>query len=120
MKWEFYRVNEHEPVPLIDREELDLLPGRLNHVGGLPPEVQMNFNELQAQMNTVLASAPPCPGDGNGDGMVNDQDITDFDYISQSWFLSSHYDFNLDGYTDIHDLITIYNHFGPCPQPPHE
>jgi len=61
----------------------------------------------------------PCPGDGNGDGVVDEKDVKEFDRISKSWFKSSHYDFNLDGFTDIHDLITIYNHFGQCPQPPH-
>jgi hypothetical protein len=116
---EFYRVNEHQPVPLIDREELDLLPSRLNNARGLNPVQKQNFDDLLSQMHTYLASAPPCPGDGNGDGVVNQDDITDFNLISQSWFKSSHYDFNLDGATDIHDLITIYNHFGTCPQPPH-
>ncbi len=110
---EFYKVNENWPIPALDKEGLDLLPGGLNQ------EEQMNFNMLKTQMGTVLNSAPPCPGDGNGDGMVDDNDVTDFLTISNSWFKSSHYDFNLDGFTDIHDLITIYNHFGPCPQPPH-
>ena len=40
---EFYRVNEDEPLPLIDRDELDLLPRGLNH------EQQMNFDALQKQ-----------------------------------------------------------------------
>ena len=114
---EFYFVDENEPLPIIDRKELDLLPAGLNHTGGLTPEQQMNFNMLQSQMTAVLNSAPPCPGDGNGDGVVNQTDIDDFTLISTSWFLSSHYDFNLDGFTDIHDLITIYNNLGQCPQP---
>lgn len=108
---EFYRINERERFPLLDREGSDLLPGPLNRVE------QMNFDMLQAQMTKVLDSAPPCPGDGNGDGVVDDEDVDDFFQISNDWFLSSHYDFNIDGYTDVHDLITIYNHFGPCPQP---
>jgi arylsulfatase A-like enzyme len=115
---EFYRVSESERFPLLDRQDSDLLPGRLNHALGLNPEQLSNFRALQQQMTEVLASAPPCPGDGNGDGMVDQTDVDDFFMISNSWFLSSHYDFNLDGYTDVHDLITIYDHFGQCPQPP--
>lgn len=109
-KLEFYRVNENERFPLLDREESDLLPKGLNR------EQQMNFDILRRKMNEVLTSAPPCPGDGNGDGMVDNNDVTEFFRISNSWFMSSHYDFNLDGFTDVHDLITIYNHFGSCPQ----
>jgi hypothetical protein len=116
-KLEFYRVNENERFPLIDREGLDLL------LKGLNQQQQMNFDILRRQMNEVLVSAPPCPGDGNGDGMVDNDDISEFFLISNSWFMSSHYDFNLDGFTDVHDLITIYDHFGLCPQqsptPPH-
>jgi hypothetical protein len=117
---EFYFIDEVEHFPHIDTKENDLLPSGLNHVGGLTPEQQMNFNALQAQMTTVLNSAPPCPGDGNGDGSVGQDDIDQFTLISTSWFLSSHYDFNLDGFTDIHDLITIYNNLGPCPAPPQQ
>ena len=60
----------------------------------------------------------PCPGDGNGDGVVDNNDVTDFYQISNRWQQSSHYDFNVDGLTNIQDLITIYDNFGRCPQPP--
>ena len=109
---EFYRVNEDEHLPLIDRTELNLLPRGLNH------EEQMNFDILQRQMNSVLTSAPPCPGDGNGDGVVNDVDVDDYNQIADNWGMSSHYDFNLDGITDNDDLTIILSHFGTCPQQP--
>jgi len=77
----------------------------------------MNFDILQSRMKVVLGSAPACPGDGNGDGVVDNNDINDFYQISNSWFFSSHYDFNLDGVTSIPDLITIYDNLGTCPAP---
>jgi hypothetical protein len=110
MSTEFYRVNQNAPIPLIDKSGLDLLPGGLNQ------EEQANFNALQARMNAVLASAPACPGDGNGDGVVDEQDVTDYYQIADQWGLSSHYDFNIDGFTNGTDLTTILNHFGQCPK----
>ena len=109
---EFYRVNENDPVPLIDLETLNLLPGPLNR------EQQQNFEMLKVQMGTVLNSSPPCPGDGNGDGVVDNRDVFDYNLIAHTWGLSSHYDFNLDGKTDNKDLMTIMENFGPCPLPP--
>jgi Sulfatase len=110
---EFYKVNE-EPgnSVLIDKEGSNLLSGTLTRVQ------QSNFDALQHQMDTVLASAPACPGDGNGDGKVNNLDVTDFYEIFDSWGLSSHYDFNLDGETNLADLAIIQDHIGPCPKPP--
>jgi hypothetical protein len=111
---EFYRVNEREPFPRLDRAKLNLL------LRGVNPEQQMNFDAVQKQRNEVLGSAPPCPGDGNGDGVVDRQDVTDYyQFANNKWGLSSHYDFNLDGLTNNDDLMTIMNNFGPCPlQPP--
>jgi len=112
---EFYEVNEEAPTPMIDTEDSNLLaPGlSLNH------EQQLNFNKLKEQMDDVLASAPPCPGDGNGDGVVDDQDVSDYYSVRANWFKSSHYDFNHDGYTNRKDLNTIYQNFGRCPKPKH-
>ena len=107
---EFYRINEDAPIPLIDKAGLDLLPGGLNQ------EEQANFDVLQARMNAVMGSQPACPGDGNGDGVVDEQDVVDYYQIANQWGLSSHYDFNIDGLTNNTDLTTILNNFGPCPK----
>lgn len=109
---EFYEINENVPVPKLDTADSDLLPGTLN------PEQQASFNALQLRMNAVLASAPACPGDGNGDGVVDQQDVSDYYQIANGWGLSSHYDFNIDGFTNGEDLTTILNNFGPCPKAP--
>jgi hypothetical protein len=106
---EFYQVNENAPNPLIDTAALDLLPGELNQ------EQQKNFDVLQKRLNSVLASSPACPGDGNGDGVVDDLDVQDY-YQIAPWGLSSHYDFNFDGLTNQTDLTAITSHFGPCPK----
>ena len=58
-----------------------------------------------------------CPGDGNGDGVVDEQDVIDYTLIAKTWGLSSHYDFNIDGLTDDKDLDIILNSFGTCPRP---
>ncbi len=107
---EFYQINENAPFPLIDRADLDLLPKGLNK------EQQKNFLILQQRLKAVLASAPPCPGDGNGDGVVNELDVEDYTQIATQWGLSSHYDFNYDGLTNEKDLMTILNNWGPCPK----
>ncbi len=106
----FYQINENAPFPLLDRADLDLLPKGLNQ------EQQKNFDILQKRLNAVLASAPLCPGDGNGDGVVNQLDVEDYTQIATQWGLSSHYDFNFDGLTNENDLMTILNNFGPCPK----
>ncbi|HEY1731793.1 MAG TPA: sulfatase-like hydrolase/transferase [Terriglobales bacterium] len=107
---EFYSVNENAPLPKLDTANSDLLPGSLNH------EQQANFDWLSAKLNQVQASAPACPGDGNGDGVVDEQDVTDYYQIADSWGLSSHYDFNIDSFTNGDDLNTILTHMGACPQ----
>ena len=112
---EFYEVNELvPPFLLIDTAGSDLL----QLPGGLNPTQQSNFDWLQNRMNAVLASAPACPGDGNGDGVVNNKDVSDFFQIRDNWGLSSHYDFNFDALTNNRDLKTILRNFGPCPKPP--
>jgi len=107
---EFYQVNENFPLPKLDTADANLLTGELNQ------EQQANFNWLSAKLNQVLASAPACPGDGNGDGVVDEQDVADYFQIANNWGLSSHYDFNIDGLTNGDDLNTILTHMGACPK----
>lgn len=88
----------------------------------LTAEQLENYNALRKEMDTTLASAPACPGDGNGDGVVNQKDVEDWRQIWTTWGLSSHYDFpepngTYDGLTDLYDLGVILEHWGACPQP---
>jgi hypothetical protein len=106
---EFYEVNQDAPLPKLDTADANLLPGPLT------PEQQANFSALQERLDQILASQPPCPGDGNGDGVVDGQDVADYQQIANQWGLSSHYDFNIDGVTNGDDLETILNNFGQCP-----
>lgn len=105
---EFYAIDEAVPVPLIDRADLDLK--RLPH---LTPEQQTNYDSLTAQLDQILNSQPPCTGDGNIDGVVNDKDLADwrsFEALSKG--LSSWYDINQDGLTNALDRQAIQLNLG--------
>ena len=109
---EFYAIDEAVPLPLIDRQELNLklLPS-------LTPEQQSNYDALSAQLQAVLDSQPACPGDGNIDGVVDAKDEADarsFQALSQGG--SSWYDINQDGLTNATDLQLIGQKLGTrCP-----
>jgi arylsulfatase A-like enzyme len=104
----------------------DLTPNFLNPVGldifdlltngrpvNLTPEQRAAFEELKREMNRLLASEVPCPGDGNQDRRVNGQDILG---VLQYWGHPSVFDFNNDGTTDRADLdIVIANYGRSCP-----
>lgn len=101
---EFYEIDEGdeaEPEPTLDTADADLLPGSLTD------EQQQNFDALEAQLATLLASQPECPGDGNIDFVVNQKDIKEWRFYSESSGLSSVYDLNLDGVTDEQDRDII-------------
>jgi len=66
------------------------------------------------QLNSILASQPACPGDGNIDGTVNSQDAAEWQRIVSNWSGSSVFDFNFDGVTDTLDQQAIITHQGPC------
>jgi arylsulfatase A-like enzyme len=105
---ELYHINQAVPTPLLDREDLDLLAD-----GPPGPIVAMNYAELSKELEAILASQPPCPGDGNYDGRVDQTDINNYHAIRASgWSGSSTYDFNLDGQTDAADLAIIEQNLG--------
>jgi hypothetical protein len=103
---EFYEINEAVPLPKLDLEGTEL------PLGSLTPDQQRNYDALSAELGPLLASAPVCPGDGNIDSVVNQQDLANWAFYSQSWGLSSVYDFNFDGLTNAADRAIIEEHLG--------
>ena len=103
---ELYEINQNKPVPQLDTVEAQL-------IRPFTAEQQANYDALSGQLAAILASQPPCLGDGNSDGVVDNQDVTDFHAMqAQSGGRSSWYDFNLDGLTDAADLGIIQQHLG--------
>ena len=106
---EFYRVDQDKVAPRLDRDGLNLLAHPLD------AEAQANYQTLKTRLDGILASQVACPGDGNGDGVVDATDVAEYTSIQAAWGQSSNYDFNLDGLTDAQDLQIINDNLGPCP-----
>jgi hypothetical protein len=104
---ELYQVNEALPVPKLDRNGTQLdysVAGSTNN--------QM-YSTLKTELDNLLASHEDCPGDGNGDGLVNRKDIEDYKrMIKASKGKSSWYDLDRNGLTDEGDLQTIRSNLG--------
>jgi len=109
---EFYRIDQGKPIPQLDRADQNLLDGPLP----LTPLQRHHYETLKARLDAVLASQLACPGDGNGDGVVDETDIAEYQRISTEWGQSSVYDFNRDGRTDALDLAIIEANMGACPR----
>jgi Sulfatase len=110
----FYPINEAAPVPMLDDANNALcgdgMPACPSHL----TKAQLdNFNSLSNAMTDLLGSEPPCPGDGNEDKVVNLQDVKSWRFFSElTDGQSSWSDFNLDGLTDVNDLLIIAENFG--------
>jgi hypothetical protein len=119
---EFYEIDESVPVPELDNADRNLL----QRPAGLNPIERVNFNQLNASLEKLLASQPHLPsnpsyagclGDGNLDLVVNAADVQNW-AIFAGGGLSSWYDFNFDGLTDPNDLRIIEQNFGnDCRKP---
>lgn len=112
---EFYEVNEStNPAELkLDREELNLLAG--STPGQLTSTQQANYTVLRDELSDLLASGTECPGDGNGDLLVNATDLEQWAHWAapdQGGGYSSWYDFNHDGLTDQQDKAIIEDNMG--------
>ena len=111
---EFYEIDERTPLPKLDEPNSNLLNRQ-----GLTPVQRQNFDSLTSELQTLLGSQPPpCPGDGNLDGIVNDADLMNWQLFSDdNRGDSSWYDFNFDGKTDVSDLSIIQQNLGKtCPK----
>jgi hypothetical protein len=105
---EFYEIDESSINPRIDRPDNELL-----QQGPLSPGQQQNFDALSAELQTVLNSEVPCPGDGNLDKLVNGKDLVDWQsFRSLSGGTSSWYDLNFDGLTNDADRTIIRQNLG--------
>jgi hypothetical protein len=109
---EFYEINQDTPTPKIDTADLNLIPTSASWSA----VVSANYSQLRLQLDSILASQPACPGDGNSDSVVDSVDVANWSALSQDWGLSSIYDINLDGLTDSTDLYLINHNLGLCPK----
>ncbi len=104
---ELYRIDQDVPLPLLDREDHDLLLE-----GPLTPEDAQNYAHLYHAIETLEDTQVHCPGDGNDDGRVDQTDIDNYHAITADWNGSSVYDITLDGITDATDLQLIQDNLG--------
>ena len=119
---ELYQINEDVPVPAIDKDGEALCQGTACPAGLTSAQTEI-YNQLTSSMDATLASEPACPGDGNEDKVVNEEDIENWQFFSthgvgQPPNTSSWYDFQTpptftyDGSTDKGDLAVILQNFG--------
>lgn len=113
---EFYEIDQTKGSPkLEDPAQNDLLKSVMSSAQ------RTAYDTLKAKFDDLLASQPACPGDGNQDGVVDQQDMDNWRAIAQNWGLSSMYDFLvggvLDGKTDAADGLVISQNLGiTCPK----
>jgi hypothetical protein len=118
---EFYEINEDPPATLkLDLSTANLLPPctDIDHCDThLLTKIQReSWISLKLRLAQFLATAPDCPGDGNGDSVVNRRDLLNWALIANTWGESSQYDFNLDGLTNSEDKAIIQQNLGRrCP-----
>ncbi|MER1968228.1 sulfatase-like hydrolase/transferase [Castellaniella sp. GW247-6E4] len=92
---EFYAVDQAVPTPKLDNDDVILWKsGDPDLPAG---EAKAALDALNTKFNEMMASNPPCPGDGNWDGVVDSRDTADWARINKDWGLSSVYDFVFAG-----------------------
>src|SRR5690606_2537422 len=72
---EFYEIDQSVPTP-----KLDDAAALLWQTGDAPlaGEAGAALNDLSAKFDQMMASNPPCPGDGNQDGVVDNKDMANW------------------------------------------
>lgn len=118
VSYELYEVNQAVPIPKIDNPDY---PIPTPYTGA----ALQAYNELYANLQSMLVSEPYCPGDGNNDGVVNAQDLSNWQKIyrfaTSSNIWSSVYNFMVNGVwsgvTSTADEQTIKQNLGvTCPK----
>ncbi len=88
--YELYEVNQATPLPKLDDPNLKIATP---YSGA----ALAAYDALYANLQSLLASQPYCPGDGNSDGVVNAQDLSNWQkiyaYANSSNIWSSVYNF---------------------------
>jgi hypothetical protein len=103
---EFYEIDQAQD-PKLDTEEAEL------KAKGLTREQRVNYDALSRELNRTLNSQPECTGDGNVDGVVDGDDIAEWEYFAVlSQGKSSWYDLDRNGLTDAADLQIIRDNLG--------
>lgn len=112
---EFYEIDQAKGIPLLEDPATNDLLKQLP----LSPDAQIAHDLLRDRLADMLAAEAICPGDGNRDGVVDEEDLANWQRIATEWGLSSVYDFTdgvpegqPDGYTDHSDEAIILNHLG--------
>jgi hypothetical protein len=117
VSYELYEVDQAIPPKLDDPNLLIPTP----YTGA----ALQAYNDLYAKMQSLLASEPYCPGDGNNDGVVNAEDLSNwqkiYNYATSSGIWSSVYNFMVSGVwsgvTSTTDKQTIQQNMGTtCPR----
>lgn len=110
---ELYEINESKnPNDLkLDRsgEALYVKSNGVETVNNLGsnPDAAASMEALETYIAELFASEPLCPGDGNGDRVVDLKDITDYRRAVRTWTGSSTFDFDYNAVTDRNDLQVI-------------
>jgi len=121
---ELYQIDWATPNPRIDRQGTAVAAGTAP-LTNLTGEQQAAYDRLRAEMDKRDAVASynynydtlHCPGDGNRDGVVDQQDLDNWAELSklnlyQGVAQSSWYDVNHDGLTDAADEAIIRANLG--------
>ncbi|MBV9034080.1 MAG: sulfatase-like hydrolase/transferase [Acidobacteriaceae bacterium] len=122
---QLYRISQTPGTPLIDYPSLNLITDQTNPTNGLTPQQAASYTALKQELDAILGSESQCLGDGNQDGVVDQQDITNYFLFSKSG--SSWYNFPVfdpvtgsqvySGITGPQDLQVIQQNLGQTCQP---
>jgi len=122
---EFYAIDTAAPNPALDRSPpiatASVTGSGVPVLTGMNSEQQQAYARLKSEMDQRDATASynheydssTCPGDGNRDLVVNQEDLSNWEELSQlNKGQSSWYDFNHDGKTDAADKTIIQSNMG--------